>query len=147
MKKSTHQSGASILEFMVVLPILVTLAFTAIEFGAVFTRYNIVSKTVQDAARYLTKNKDASRTDIDNLIRYNSLTEQGGVLLPGGEISIFLDRSVPIAGAGEHVRVTATYNHTPAAGAALSNLVQFISGSPVNMDFTLTASSLMRYIE
>ncbi|MEE9412134.1 MAG: TadE family protein [Methylococcales bacterium] len=142
-----EQQGASILEFLVVIPVLVTLAFTVIEFGGVYIRYNTVTKTVQDAARYLTANSDADQSIAENLIRYNSINAEGGQLLPGNAFSVDIDRNVPVVGSGRHVRVTATYNHTPVAGNALSNLVQLIGGQPLDLNMALTASSVMRVIE
>lgn len=142
------QRGASILSFLVTFPVLVTFAFTAIEFGAVFTRYNTVTKTVQDAARYLTKSSisDVDQTTAENLIRYNSVNASGHQLLPGDAFNIDIDPDVGVAGIGQHVRITVTYNHTPVAGAALSNLVQLFGGQALDLNMALTASSLMRRV-
>ncbi len=136
----TKQQGASVLEFMVMVPILITLAFTAIEFGAIFTRLNMVTKTVQDAARYLSTGQSAANQAIaTNLIQYNSVNSDGGQVLPGAF-------AVNIQILGTHVNVTATYNHTPIAGEALSNLVQLIGGNPIDLSLPLTASSYMPII-
>ncbi len=140
------QRGASLLEFLVVAPFLVTLAFTAIELGAVFTRYNTLTKTVQDAARYLTVRTNTDHSRAENLIRYNSINADGQQLLPGDTIDIDITENIGAVGS-QHVQINITYNHTPVAGAALNNLLQLLGGDPLNLNIALTASSVMRYIE
>lgn len=47
------QSGVAIVEFALVLPLLLILTFITTEFGRALYQYNILTKSVRDAARYL----------------------------------------------------------------------------------------------
>lgn len=47
------QEGASMLEFMVVLPFLIAFGFGVLEFGNALFQYNLVNAGVRDAGRYL----------------------------------------------------------------------------------------------
>lgn len=141
------QQGASILEFLVIIPVLFTLAITAIEFGAIFTRLNTVTKSVQDATRFLSdsskdkSNTDAQKTIAGNLIKYG-LVGSGTQILPGE-----FDAPAITNPDANHVRISVVYNHTPIAGEALSGLLQLLGGSEIDLSFPLNASSVMRYAQ
>ncbi len=139
------QQGASILEFMVMVPILLTLAFTAIEFGAIFTRLNTITKTVQDATRYYATVPNPTREIAERLIKSNSIHEPGEKLADHFRPIIIRDVDLG-AVAGNHVQITVTYDHTPIAGNALSGLLQLIGGDPLDLNIPLSASSVMRYV-
>ena len=139
-----NQQGASILEFMVVVPILVTFAFTAIEFGAIFTRLNTITKTVQDATRYYATIPNPTREIAERLIMSNSIHEPGEKLADHFRRPITI-QDVDLGVAGNHVQITVIYDHTPIAGNALSGLVQMLGGEPLDLNIPLTASSIMRY--
>lgn len=47
------QKGVAIIEFALILPFLLILTFITVEFGRALYEYNIVVKSVRDAARYL----------------------------------------------------------------------------------------------
>ncbi|MBL1263677.1 TadE/TadG family type IV pilus assembly protein [Methylomicrobium sp. RS1] len=147
MKRINHQQGASLFEFLIVIPVLLILAFTAIEFGAVFVRLNTIHKSVQDAARYLSatsvakSNTAAQKTIAANLIQYGSVSA-GTQILPG----TFEAPVIQTVG-GEHVSVSVVYHHTSIMGEALSNLLQLIGGSGIDLSLDLTASSVMRYVQ
>jgi hypothetical protein len=147
MKRINHQQGASLFEFLIVIPVLLILAFTAIEFGAVFVRLNTIHKSVQDAARYLSatsvakSNTAAQKTIAANLIQYGSVSA-GTQILPGA-----FEAPVIQTVGGEHVSVSVVYHHTSIMGEALSNLLQLIGGSGIDLSLDLTASSVMRYVQ
>jgi Flp pilus assembly protein TadG len=149
MKPLKKQQGASVFEFLIVIPVLVILAYTAIEFGAVFTRLNTIHKSVQDAARYLSAtavsktNTAAQKTIAVNLIKYGSVSA-GTQLLPG---TIGTPEIKTVGAANDHVSVSVTYDHTPIMGQALSNLLQLIGAGEVDLSFQLQASSIMRYVQ
>jgi len=48
-----RQQGTAMVEFALVLPILLILTFTVTEFGRAFYQYNVLAKSVREAARYL----------------------------------------------------------------------------------------------
>lgn len=141
------QKGASILEFLVIVPVLFTLAITAIEFGAIFTRLNTLTKSVQDATRYLSdssvnkSNTAAQQTIASNLIIYG-MVGTGTQILPG----VFNAPAITNPDVN-HVRISVVYNHTPIVGQALSGLLQLLGGSGINLSFPLNASSVLRYAQ
>ncbi|NMM79514.1 pilus assembly protein TadE [Acidovorax sp. SRB_14] len=51
MKNKEH--GVAIIEFALILPLLLILTFIATEFGRAIYQYNTITKSVRDAARYL----------------------------------------------------------------------------------------------
>lgn len=148
MIKSLHnQRGASILEFVIVtLPVLIILAFTVIEFGAVFTRYNTLTKSVQDATRYLADTSvnnailPGNDTIAVNLVKYGSVSNTGSPIL--AEIE-----DPTVADLGEHVQVSVTYRHTPILGQAINNLLTWFTGGGIDLSIDMTASSVMRFAQ
>lgn len=150
MQHFHKQKGASILEFLVIVPVLFTLAVTAIEFGAIFTRLNTLTKSVQDATRYLSdssvskSNTGAQQTIAINLIKYGSVLAgtTGTQILPG----VFNAPAITNPDAN-HVQISVVYNHTPIMGLALSNLLQMLGGSGISLSYPLNASSVMRFAQ
>ncbi len=140
-----HQRGASILEFIFTLMLFTIIAFTAIEFGGIFTRLNTLTKSVQDATRFLADNSSAqSYTPAQeaiarNLVLYNSVNVGQTVLLGNAG-------TVTVTDLGNHVQVTVVYNHTPIAGQALNNLIGLFAGG-INLTMPLTATSIMRFAQ
>jgi Flp pilus assembly protein TadG len=55
MRLSKSERGAAAVELAMVLPLLVILAFGAIEIGRMVWQYQIVTKGVRDGVRYLTR--------------------------------------------------------------------------------------------
>ncbi len=142
----SRQEGASVLEFLVIIPVLLTLAYTAIEFGAIFVRLNTITKSVQDATRYLSDHLSIANSDDAQILSIaTKLVQNGSVtgtdqVLPGA-----FDAPI-ISNLGNHIQVSVVYNHTPVAGEALSNLLQtFLGGEALDLSFPMTASSTMRY--
>lgn len=141
------QQGASILEFLVTSILFMILAFVAIEFGGIFMRLNTLTKSVQDATRFLAdnsankSNSSAQITVAKNLVLYNSVNNTGSRILAGsaGVVTV----SSPDA---DHVQVSVVYNHQAIAGQALNNLLQLMGGS-IDVSMPLTAASVMRYAQ
>ena len=50
-----RQHGAALVEFALVMPVLLALAFGASELGRAISTYNALDKTVRDAARHLSQ--------------------------------------------------------------------------------------------
>ena len=48
-----RQKGVAIVEFALILPFLLLLTFITTEFGRAIWEYNTLTKSVRDAARYL----------------------------------------------------------------------------------------------
>jgi len=151
MRQHVHkQKGASILEFLVIVPILFTLSITAIEFGSIFTRLNTLTKSVQDATRFLSdssankSNTDAQKTIATNLIKYGTVGTGPQIML--GEF-VLSDKDITNPDA-DHVQISVVYKHTPISGQALSKLLQWVGdGDGIDLAIDLNASSVMRYAQ
>lgn len=106
MKKNNvkkAQTGATLVEFAIVVPLLLLLVLGIIEFGYAFYHLNILNKSVQDGARYfsdpmiarydgtkasltnpinLRSTNSANFTSTKNLVIYGNSAGTGTALLP-----------------------------------------------------------------
>lgn len=151
-----NQSGASVLEFLIVIPVILLFAYLAIEFGAIFVRANTVTKSVQSAARYLSDvhiEGDApeeitrKETNAKNLIRYASIIE-GTQILPGTFSSLQVTQNYGTN--NDHVLVEVVYQHEPVVGQAVTNLLRLVTGTDLGDNYfaiDIPASSVMRYAQ
>lgn len=161
------QSGAALIEFAIIVPLLLLLVVGIIEFGFAFYHLNILNKSVQDAARYfsdpLQARKGVLSNAIDvssgnpavaktqNLVIYGNIAVTGNPLMPDPNNYSFPNDCpkswLCFIGVGNnHIKVTATYNHNLMTNDLLSNLMKLVSdgNSSVGPDIPLTASSVMR---
>lgn len=170
MKKQIHkQIGASILEFLVVAPILFMLAWVSLEFGAIFVRTNTLTKSAQDGARFLADNLKVSdsaitinkkRTIARNLVVYASPIAGSTAIIPGlsttdcesenmdcsneankGTGCVDIDESAD----SKHVIVTVAYCHEPIMGNGVSGALRMVTGDTIDLSMMIPASSVMRY--
>lgn len=73
-----HYSGIAAVEFLIVLPVLLLVFAIIVEFGNLFIQYNILNKSVQNAARYsvvdltgsINLDGIADRESIKNMVVY-----------------------------------------------------------------------------
>ncbi|WBY02603.1 pilus assembly protein [Ramlibacter tataouinensis] len=78
------QCGVAIIEFALVVPVLVLLSMLAVEFGRAMYQYDALTKSVRDAARYLSiQLPGANIAEARNLVVYGNLAGSGSPLLPG----------------------------------------------------------------
>jgi hypothetical protein len=71
MKKK--QSGVALVEFALILPFLLLLTFTVTEFGRAMYQYNTLTKSVRDAARYLSmQTPDSQMTPAQQVAIYGA---------------------------------------------------------------------------
>lgn len=146
--KIKHQQGASVLEFTIVIPVLLMFLLLVSEVGIMFYTLNALTKTTQDAARYMSEVKAefATRKPIaESLLIYGNITSTAPSLLPEGDTLI----SATITDTGTHVSVVATYQHDLIMGTALGALTGLSTGGSVGFGstFTLGASSVMRFAQ
>lgn len=81
-----RQQGAAIVEFAMILPFLLVLTFTVTEMGRAFYQYNVLVKSVREAARYLTTRTPRDATVIanaKNIILYGNPSGSGSTVLTG----------------------------------------------------------------
>jgi Flp pilus assembly protein TadG len=86
MKKT--QYGVALVEFALVLPVLLILTFMVTEFGRALYQYNTLTKSVRDAARYLSMQLPGTKiAEAKNLIVYGNIAGTGAPLARGLSIS------------------------------------------------------------
>jgi len=96
------QNGVAIVEFALVLPLLLILTFITTEFGRALYQYNILTKSVRDAARYLSTQTPGDTTKYPiakNLVVYGNPAGSGSPLAYGLSIAQVPDPVWQLAGA------------------------------------------------
>lgn len=84
-KLRKRSRGVALVEFALVLPLLIILLFITAEFGRALYQYNILTKSVRDAVRFLSmesapgQNMEAAR----NIVVFGNPTGTGRPLAPG----------------------------------------------------------------
>lgn len=79
-----RQHGVALVEFALVLPLLMVLTLITTEFGRAMYQYNTLTKSVRDAARYLSMQlPDTQTTQARNLVVYGNLAGTGSPLALG----------------------------------------------------------------
>jgi len=146
--KINHQQGASILEFTIVIPVLLMFILLVSEVGIMFYTMNALTKSTQDAARYMSESKSefSTREPIaQNLLKYGSVTSTSPPLIPKGDTLI----KAKITETATHVSVVVTYQHDLIMGSALGALTGLSTGDSVDFGntFQLGASSVMRFAQ
>lgn len=80
----TRQKGTAIVEFALILPLLLLLTFVTTEFGRAMFQYNTITKSVRDAARYLSLQTPGTHiTEAKNLVVYGNVAGTGTPLALG----------------------------------------------------------------
>jgi hypothetical protein len=80
----SRQRGVAILEFALILPILIILLFMVTEFGRALMNYDAVTKSVRQAARYLSIQAPGTKlTEARNLVVYGNTAGSGSPIVPG----------------------------------------------------------------
>lgn len=85
-----RQRGTAIVEFALILPLLLVLTFTVTELGRAFYQYNVLAKSVREAARYLSARTPGASAEIakaKNIIVYGSPNGSGNAVVPGLSLS------------------------------------------------------------
>ena len=79
-----RQVGVAMVEFALVLPVLLLLTFITTEYSRALFQYNTLSKSVRDAARFLsTLDPGSKTTEAKNLVVYGSIANTGSPLAFG----------------------------------------------------------------
>jgi Flp pilus assembly protein TadG len=143
-----RQEGVAAVEFAITLPILLLLMVGVTELGRALVRYNALTKTVHDGARYAAAyallgttgnvNVDAQlQTEVRNLIVYGNKAGAGQPVLAG-----LLPTQIQVVDAGgDEVRVDVSYPYQPLLGPVLPD---FGLGSSITTSFVMQASVSMR---
>ena len=79
-----HQAGVALIEFALVLPFLLLLAFVTTEYGRALYQYNTLTKSVRDAVRFLSIQAPGTMTaQAKNLVVFGDVTDTGTPLAIG----------------------------------------------------------------
>ena len=81
-----REKGVALVEFALILPLLLLLSITAAEFGRAIWEYNTLTKSVRDAARYLSIQTPGATAEIDrarNLMVFGNISGTGRPLALG----------------------------------------------------------------
>lgn len=79
-----RQRGAAVIELALILPLLLLLSFITTDFGRAIYQYNVITKSVRDAVRYLSmQTPNSGIVEARNLIVYGN-TQGTGVPLVAG---------------------------------------------------------------
>jgi Flp pilus assembly protein TadG len=80
----SNQKGVAIVEFALILPMLLVMSFMTTEIGRALYQYNSITKSVRDAARYLsTQTPGTHQAEAQNLIVYGNIAGTGDPVAPG----------------------------------------------------------------
>jgi Flp pilus assembly protein TadG len=146
--KRHKESGAAVIEMVVITPLMLLLLLGVSELGKAFIQYNTLSKSVRDAARQIagrallgtTGNVVISpnlQADGQNLVVYGNV---GGIGRP--RLPALSTGHVTVSDAGNNfVLVQADYPYIPLTGPFLET---FNYSSEPALGITLTASVTMR---
>jgi len=143
-----RQSGVAMTEFVIVLPAMLLLMLGVTELGRAMVRYNALTKSVQEGARYAAAyallgttgalNIDAQLTgEVRNVVVYGNSAGVGTPILAG-----LTPAQISVAGVGgQDVSVTAVYPYVPLIAAGFPT---FGFGTPANLTFNMQAGVNMR---
>jgi hypothetical protein len=81
---TSRQKGVAMVEFALVLPLLLILTFITTEYSRALYQYNVLTKSVRDAARYLSIQPPGTQVaQAKNLVVYGNLSGSGSPLALG----------------------------------------------------------------
>ena len=84
MRTMRSQSGAALVELALVIPFLLVMSILVAEFGRAIYQYNTLTKSVRDAARYLTMQTPGTHVaEAQNLVVYGTTAAGSTPLAPG----------------------------------------------------------------
>jgi hypothetical protein len=133
MKK---QEGIALIEFALMLPLLIMLIFLTTEFGRAYYQYDTITKSVREAARYLSvRAQGTGIANAKNIIVYGNPGGTGSPILSGLSLSNVPDPvwsttgSYPVVNT---VTVSVTgFRFVPLAGNVFGMTLSTIVFSPI----------------
>jgi len=79
-----RERGVALVEFALVLPLLLVLSLVTVELGRGLYQYNLITKSVRDASRYLSMHTPNTRlTEARNLVVHGNTAGTGPPLAAG----------------------------------------------------------------
>lgn len=132
------QSGVAIVEFALVLPLLLILTFITTEFGRALYQYNILTKSVRDAARYLSVQIPGDTTKYSiakNLVVYGNPAGSGAPLAFGLSTEQVPDPVWQLAGAAPVINTVTVQIGFGATGSATRYTFRPLISSAFGLNF------------
>ncbi|WP_367987178.1 TadE/TadG family type IV pilus assembly protein [Vibrio sp. NTOU-M3] len=135
---SCKQQGVAAVEFLITIPVLLTILIGITELGNALIRYNTLNKLVQNGVRYATSDitgtatfdQIANHDQIKNMVVYGKTTAGDSSLLSNLSTS-----DVTVTHANGYVTISASHSYSPILDAFPESL---------NFSFSLNASAVMR---
>ena len=126
-----RQVGVALIEFALVLPFLLLLAFITIEYGRALYQYNTLAKSVRDAVRFLSiQNPGTMTTEAKNLVVYGDVVNTGTPLAFGLSLAQVKDPTWQPSGAAPVINtVTVTIKGCATSAAPCYKFVPIFSGA------------------
>lgn len=116
----TKQTGVALVEFALILPLLLLLTFITTEYGRALYQYNTLTKSVRDAARYLSTQNPGDTTKYaiaKNLVVYGNPSGSGSPIVIGLTTALVPDPVWQSVGAAPVINVVTIrisgYTFTP----------------------------------
>jgi hypothetical protein len=135
----SDETGAELIEFALVLPLLLLVLLGIIDFGFLFQRYEVITNAAREGARVAVL---PGYADADVVTRIDQYLIAGG--LTGAHDPPTIDHPAPIA-AGPYcsgvTRVTVTYPHTY---SFVGGIAAHFGAGGITSRTALTATALMR---
>jgi Flp pilus assembly protein TadG len=98
--KMKRERGVALTEFALVLPMLLILMLVTMEFGRAYYQFNMLTKSVREAARYLSvRTPGVDKDKAKNIIVYGNPSGTGSPQIPGLSLSNVPDPTWGTAGA------------------------------------------------
>ena len=96
-----NQRGVAITEFALVLPLLLFLSLITIDYGRALYQYNVLTKSVRDAVRYLSMQSPGSGASVaKSLVVYGNPSGSGSPLALGLSVDKVPDPVWQLRGSG-----------------------------------------------
>lgn len=138
------QKGVALVEFALILPFLLVLSIITFEFGRAIWQYNTLTKSVRDAARYLSLQTPGTKiAQARNLMVYGNLGGTGTPLAMGLSTSHVPDPTWQTAGTAPVINTVTVrisgYTFTPMFATAFGLPI----GSMTYSDITATMRSYL----
>jgi len=135
----SDESGAELIEFALVLPLLLLVILGIIDFGFLFQRYEVVTNAAREGARVAVL---PGYGDADVQARVDQYLTAGGLTAAHPPAAIGHPAAVPVAGYCSAVTtVTVTYPHTYSFVAGVAG---YFGASGLATRNSLTATAEMR---
>lgn len=143
MNRKKHK-GVALVEFALILPFLLMLSMITFEFGRAIWQYNTLTKSVRDAARYLSIQTPGTKmTQARNLMVYGNLAGTGAPLARGLSPSHVPDPTWQTAGTAPVIN-TVTVRIT---GYTFNSMFSTVFGLPFgNVTFSEIKATMRSYL-